>query len=600
MAILVQCVEGSDLLGRQVTGKIREDLTRMQGKCPDTLLATLPVQCQREERVGRFRLTVGDPFVIRSTHEINVLKIDASDLMASRGHLNDPRRTRSDECRPEATDQTKVPQMIGRELAFMSICIATQRCGHDPRAVDQQGNRSAKADNALAEGVDGIGLHQIHRLDRDTVDTRQRSAGTLQIASGHDHLCTGLRQPFCRHQTDAGVAACDDSELAGQVYVSHDIGCGAVGVEGRIDGGLRRMHGRNPCARIGGFYFSLSCRDEPVQSVRFSIVIIQNAISDPLSDVLAMAGLHAACSVRLKAGGVWALRFRPVNLKFNAVRRGECWLLMQDMLPCHLAAGDCFVVSRRPFILASAPEVEAIDAAEVFSQHGASAVYGAGDDVELLGGSVSLGTTNAAELIDLLPPAVIIRAESGAASSFAWLLDELDREWQSNQVGAFAMCNDLLRLIFVHALRHHITTADAADLSWLGGLRDPAIAAVLGAIHNKPEKPWTLGEMASIACMSRSSFALRFKTHVGLPPVEYATRWRMRVAASRLLTSVDSVASIAASLGFLSDAAFGVAFRRVHGMSPGRFRRPSGTSRVQRNDLPALVEDVGDNDTNLL
>jgi AraC-like DNA-binding protein len=65
--------------------------------------------------------------------------------------------------------------------------------------------------------------------------------------------------------------------------------------------------------------------------------------------------------------------------------------------------------------------------------------------------------------------------------------------------------------------------------------------------------------------------------------VEYATRWRMQVAATRLLDSVDSVATVAASLGYLSDAAFGVAFRRVHGQSPGRYRRETvGISPASR------------------
>ncbi|SDP60002.1 AraC-type DNA-binding protein [Pseudomonas reinekei] len=302
-------------------------------------------------------------------------------------------------------------------------------------------------------------------------------------------------------------------------------------------------------------------------------MIIQKAVTDPLSDVLAVAGLRAACSVRLQAGGIWALRFKPIELKFNVVRHGECWLLMQDKAPCLLRAGDCFVIARTPFILASGPDVEPIDAAEVFTDNVMTATFGVGNDVELLGGSVSFDSPGAVELIDLLPSVVVIKAKSTSASSFAWLLDELDREWQSSQVGAFAMCNDLLRMIFVHALRHHVLTADVADLNWLGGLRDSSIAPVLRAIHRQPEKIWRLGEMADIACMSRSSFAAVFKTRVGQAPVEYATRWRMRVAATRLRNSAESISKIAASLGYLSDAAFGVAFRRIHGKSPGRYRR---------------------------
>ncbi|MEX3776382.1 AraC family transcriptional regulator [Pseudomonas sp. MYb118] len=302
-------------------------------------------------------------------------------------------------------------------------------------------------------------------------------------------------------------------------------------------------------------------------------MIIQSVASDPLSDVLAMTGLRAACSVRLQAGGVWALRFRPIELKFNVVRRGECWLLTEHGPAQRLVAGDCFVVSRTPFVLASSPEVEAVDAAVVFSHEGASATMGVGDDVELLGGSVCVERPGAVELIDLLPAAFVIPARAAGASSFAWLLDELDREWQSAQVGGFSVCNDLLRMIFVHALRYHISTATLDNLSWLGGLRDPAIAAVLGAIHRQPEKPWRLVELADIACLSRSSFAARFKAQVGQAPVEYAAHWRMRVAASRLQKGSESVSAVAASLGYLSDAAFGVAFRRVHGTSPGRYRR---------------------------
>lgn len=302
-------------------------------------------------------------------------------------------------------------------------------------------------------------------------------------------------------------------------------------------------------------------------------MIIQTPAPDPLSEILALAGLRAACSVRLHAGGAWALRFRPLELKFNVLRRGECWLRMEGMPARHLRAGDCFVISRTPFILASGEDVQALNAADVFSGSQTFAALGVGDEVEILTGSVSLVSPGVVELLDLLPPVIIIQAQSMSASSFGWLLDELDREWQSSQVGAHTMCNDLLRLVFVHALRHHITSAEVANLSWLSGLQDPAIAAVLRSIHSAPEKPWRLGELASVACMSRSSFAVLFKKRVGQAPVEYATQWRMRVAGARLRSGFENIASVAASLGYLSDAAFGAAFRRVHGKTPGQYRR---------------------------
>ena len=116
--------------------------------------------------------------------------------------------------------------------------------------------------------------------------------------------------------------------------------------------------------------------DEPVCCVYISVVIIQDVPADPLSDVLALSGLSAACSVRLVAGGDWALRFRPIALKFNVVQRGSCWLLADGMPAVALQAGDCFVVKGAPFVLASDPGVPAVDAAQVFadSPHAAQAL----------------------------------------------------------------------------------------------------------------------------------------------------------------------------------------------------------------------------------
>ncbi|GAB3051166.1 cupin domain-containing protein [Stenotrophomonas tumulicola] len=309
-------------------------------------------------------------------------------------------------------------------------------------------------------------------------------------------------------------------------------------------------------------------------------MIIQNAPADPLSDVLSLAGLRAACSVRLTAGGAWALRFLPIELKFNIVQRGSCWLATEGREPVELQAGDCFVVSRTPFVLASDPALPAVDAAKVFAASPMFANHGEGEEVSLLGGSVTLAGPAASELLDLLPPVIVIRDHPIGASPFAWLLDALDREWRADLAGGRTVCNDLLRLMFVHALRRHIDAANPAALGWLGGLRDPAIAAALRVIHAAPAQTWKLEALAAVAGMSRSAFAAQFKQRVGQAPVAYAAQWRMRVAAMQLLGTTDSVSRIAASSGFLSDAAFGVAFRRVHGVSPGRYRanaRGAGT-----------------------
>nr|WP_282099681.1 AraC family transcriptional regulator [Qipengyuania aerophila] len=101
----------------------------------------------------------------------------------------------------------------------------------------------------------------------------------------------------------------------------------------------------------------------------------------------------------------------------------------------------------------------------------------------------------------------------------------------------------------------------------------------MAAIHSDPSHHWTVSELARIAGKSRSAFAERFVAVVGVGPVTYASDWRLRLAAVMLTRSKKSVTFVARAFGYLSDSAFGTAFRRKFGVSPGRYSRQS-TNRV--------------------
>ena len=68
-------------------------------------------------------------------------------------------------------------------------------------------------------------------------------------------------------------------------------------------------------------------------------------------------------------------------------------------------------------------------------------------------------------------------------------------------------------------------------------------------MHDRPGHPWTLEDLASRACMSRTVFAQKFRQKVGMTPMEYLTRWRMLLAGDRLKSSEGSVQAICSSLG---------------------------------------------------
>lgn len=318
-------------------------------------------------------------------------------------------------------------------------------------------------------------------------------------------------------------------------------------------------------------------------------MIVQNAPADVLSDVLRLMQAQTLCSARLVARGGWSIRFRPPNtIKFNVVTAGTCWIQAEGPdgieAPQRLDAGDCFVVVRGGFVLASAPDLSPIPAEEVFQpsdgEGRVDAANGVGDraggEVRFLGGSVRFDRVDGGLLFDLLPQLLMIRKTTPAAAPVSWLLEQLDREWRGGTAGSQLACNDLLRLMFIHALRTHLDEHPPQGANWLAASLDPSIGRALGAIHRDPCRDWTLGELARIAGRSRSSFAAAFRERVGVPPIDYLLRWRMRLAATRLRRGQEPVSAIAASLGYLSDSAFSATFRRIMGVSPARYRAGAG------------------------
>ena len=105
-------------------------------------------------------------------------------------------------------------------------------------------------------------------------------------------------------------------------------------------------------------------------------------------------------------------------------------------------------------------------------------------------------------------------------------------------------------------------------------LADPRVGQALRLIHESPQKPWTVELLAGAVSMSRSAFAAHFTELVGEPPLRYVTAWRMKKATHMLLRG-DPVAAVAQATGYETDAAFGKAFRKQMGMTPGEFRRES-------------------------
>jgi AraC-like DNA-binding protein len=73
--------------------------------------------------------------------------------------------------------------------------------------------------------------------------------------------------------------------------------------------------------------------------------------------------------------------------------------------------------------------------------------------------------------------------------------------------------------------------------------------------------------------LSPSYYTALFKRQTGRSPLDYFAQLRMRSAADKLRTTLDSVKSIAATFGYKDALYFTRVFTSVHGISPTEYRR---------------------------
>jgi AraC-like DNA-binding protein len=300
-------------------------------------------------------------------------------------------------------------------------------------------------------------------------------------------------------------------------------------------------------------------------------------VMDPLSDVLALMRPRSHMAGGFDVGGAWSIRFgRREGVKCYAVLAGACWLEIEGGDgPTRLETGDYFILPRgRPFRLASDLSATPIEAKTIFSTpaNGALRLVNGGGECMIAGGHFALDGNHAGLLLSVLPPVVHIRQEADKAK-LRWCLDQMRHELREPQPGGSLVVQQLATMMLVQTLRLHLADGSRDEVGWMFALADKRLGAAIGAIHADPARRWTLQALAERAGMSRSTFALRFKQKVGESPMEYVTQWRMRLAADRLVNGRDPVSVVALSLGYESESAFGVAFKRTMGRSPRRYAR---------------------------
>lgn len=150
-------------------------------------------------------------------------------------------------------------------------------------------------------------------------------------------------------------------------------------------------------------------------------------------------------------------------------------------------------------------------------------------------------------------------------------------EATSRRCGHSTVLDRLTEVLFVQLLRYAIER-QLIQGGVVAGLADARLARALTAMHDDPAHDWSLASLAAKAGMSRSRFAARFAAVVGVPAMEYLTRWRIGVAQG-LLRHGRPPKVVAQEVGYGCSSSFGRAFANVVGLTPTawvRARQGSG------------------------
>ena len=277
----------------------------------------------------------------------------------------------------------------------------------------------------------------------------------------------------------------------------------------------------------------------------------------------------------IDAGGDWCFQFGQDRIfRCFTIAFGQCWLRVEGILDAIvLSEGDVVVLPHgRPFRLTNDLATAPVDIMQVITGplDGGVLRWQGGGGCLAYSALFTFEGDDAGMLLEVLPPVVYIGRETDR-SAMRWYLERMMKVTREPQPGWVLLGEHLAQLMLIEVLGLCMGKITAGTAGWLSALADRQIGAAITDMHRDPAYRWTLEELARRTGMSRSAFAARFKDKAGVTAMEYLGSWRMRLAADRLINSDLPVSSIAFSLGYESESAFGFAFKKRMGCSPRQY-----------------------------
>jgi AraC-like DNA-binding protein len=264
---------------------------------------------------------------------------------------------------------------------------------------------------------------------------------------------------------------------------------------------------------------------------------------------------------------------------FHLISAGECCVELASGERRDVSAGDILLI---PFAdqhkFSNGRALEAPLADDVVRPGPMKGMWtinhgGGGRETRMVCGFLESSEFLLAPVFRTLPPLLVDRAEDDQVSALIKsTVGQILAMTENAAPGSELMLGRLMELLFVEVLRRYATRLPPSARGWFAALNDPILGRALQSVHAEPARRWTVEELAREAGSSRTVLAERFHQVLGQAPIEYITCWRMQLASERIRAGSGSLAAIAADVGYDSEAAFSRAFKRVTGVTPGRWR----------------------------
>ena len=295
---------------------------------------------------------------------------------------------------------------------------------------------------------------------------------------------------------------------------------------------------------------------------------------DPLSNLVDRLMPEDLSWKHLIGGADWTVSVPPESgIVFGMVLDGEAWAECGKTVT--LEAGDYLLLVNPSAWLLGAGNGGPL---QPFPEARNGTVAPAGTpsndhpQVRIVAGHFHANPASADLLRSLLPGIIQVGGAGPHGTRLRGLLELIDEEMQTGQIGQEAIVRRLLEMMLIEGLRAKTRTPSDADVGLLRGLAEPRLAKVLQAVHNGIADRWSVDALAAIAGMSRSSFSEHFTKLVGISPIAYISAWRFAFARDALRQTADPISEIALRSGYSSTSAFSNAFRSALGIRPADYR----------------------------